>query len=73
MDDCEAPRYGFAFKSKTFCLVSMEELLVDVGPELFEGEVGGVDEVAGEPLLADLGPGAVVGGVVEGRDACCGA
>jgi hypothetical protein len=49
--------------------VGVEELLVDVGPKLFEDEVGAVDEVAGEPLLADLGPCAVVGGVVEGGDA----
>ena len=47
----------------------MEELVVDIGPELFEGEVGAVDEATGEPLLADFGPGAVLGGVVEGGDA----
>lgn len=49
-------------------LAGVEELVVDVGPELFEGEVGAVDDVAGEPLLADLGPGAVLGGVVESGD-----
>ncbi len=52
-------------------LVGVEDFFVDVGPELFEGEVGGVDEVAGEPLLADFGPGAVFGGVVEGGDSGC--
>ena len=43
--------------------------MVDIGPELFEGEVGAVNEAACEPLLADFGPGAVFGGVVEGGDA----
>ena len=46
--------------------MGVEYFLVDVGPELFEGEVGAVDDVTGEPLLADFGPGAVLGGVVEG-------
>jgi hypothetical protein len=52
-----------------FALVGVEDFFVDVGPELFEGEVGGVDDIAGEPLLSDLGPGAVFGGVVESGDA----
>jgi hypothetical protein len=50
-------------------LLGVEERVVDIGPELFEGKVGAIDEAAGEPLLADFGPGAVFGGVVEGRDA----
>jgi hypothetical protein len=51
-------------------LLCVEELVVDVGPELFEGIVRAVDEAAGEPLLSDFGPGAVLGGVVERGDAC---
>ena len=42
--------------------------MVDVGPEFLEGEVGAVDDAAGEPLLADFGPGTVLGGVVERGD-----
>ena len=56
----------YASRARYDGLVRVEEFFVDVGPELFEGEVGGVDDVAGEPLLADFGPGAVLGGVVEG-------
>src|SRR5580704_17772246 len=51
-------------------LLCVEDRVVDVRPELFEGEVGAVDEAAGEPLLTDFGPGAVLGGVVERRDTC---
>ena len=47
----------------------MEDRVVDVGPELFEGKVGAVDDAAGEPLLANFGPGAIFGGVVERGDA----
>jgi len=50
-------------------LLGVKELVVDVGPEFFEGEVGGVDDVAGEPSLANFGPGAVLGGIVEAGDA----
>ena len=53
--------------------MGVEDGFVDVWPELFQHEVGAVDDVAGEPLLADLGPGAVSGGVVEGRGAGGGA
>ncbi len=48
----------------------MEDCLVDIGPELFQHKVGAVDQVAGEPLLADLGPRAVLRRVVERRNAC---
>ena len=50
-------------------LLCVEDRVVDIGPELFEGEVGAVNEAACEPLLADFGPGAVFGGVVERGDA----
>ena len=43
----------------------MEDSLVDVGPVLFPKEVEAVDEVTGEPSLADFGPGAVVRGIIE--------
>src|ERR1700722_7524931 len=46
-------------------LVSEEHSLVDVGPVLFPEEVEAVDQVAGEPSLADFGPGAVVRGIIE--------
>ena len=49
-------------------LLRVEDRVVDVGPEFLEGEVGAVDDAAGEPLLADFGPGTVLGGVVERGD-----
>ena len=57
----------------TALLVGVEDSLVDVGPKLFVEEVEAVDDVAGEPLLSDLGPGAVFGGVVQAGDSGCSA
>jgi len=53
----------------------VEDSLVDVGPVLFPKEVEAVDEVTGEPSLADFGPGAVVRGIIEAAYArgCAGA
>ncbi len=53
----------------------MEDLFVDAGPPLFPPEVKAVDEVAGEPLLPDLGPGLVLLRIVEGGETsgCAGA
>src|SRR5579862_9735864 len=53
--------------------VGVEDLLVDVRPVLFPEEVEAVNEVAGEPLLTDFGPGLILLGVIEGGDAGCGA
>ena len=51
--------------------VGVEDLLVDVRPVLFPEEVEAVNEVAGEPLLTDLGPGLILLGVIEGGDTGC--
>ena len=51
----------------------MEDVFVDVWPVLFPEEVEAVDDVTGEPFLADFGPGLIVLGVLEGGDAGCGA
>lgn len=45
--------------------MSVEDSFVHIGPELFIEEVKAVDEVAGKPLLAYLGPCAISGGIVE--------
>lgn len=52
-------------------LVGVEDFFVNVGPKLFQHEVGSVDDVAGKPFLANLGSGAVFGWVVEGGCAGC--
>ena len=51
----------------------MEDVFVCGGPPLFPPEVEAVDEVAGEPALADFGPGAIFRGVIEAADAGCSA
>ena len=46
-------------------LVGVKDALVHVGPELFVEEVEAVDDIARKPLLTNLGPGSVCGGIVE--------
>jgi len=60
--------YLLATIGSTNRLVSVEDGLVYVGPELLIEEVEAVDDVAGEPLLTDFGPGAVFRGVVQAGD-----
>lgn len=47
----------------------VEDVSVGGGPPLFPPEVEAVDEVAGEPLLPDLGPGLILFGVPESGEA----
>ena len=54
-------------------VLSVEQGLVDVGPELFDVEQGVVKDDVGGPALAGLGPGVVLAGVVEVGDAGRGA
>ena len=49
--------------------MGVEDVFVGGGPPLFPPEVEAVDEVAGEPLLTDLGPGLILLGVPEGGEA----
>ena len=49
--------------------MGVEDVFVGGGPPLFPPEVEAVDEVAGEPLLTDLGPGLILFGVPEGGEA----
>ena len=50
----------------------MEDVFVGGGPPLLPPKVEAVDEVAGKPLLTDLGPRLILLGVVEGGEARCG-
>ena len=43
----------------------VEYVFVGGGPPLLPPEVEAVDDVAGEPLLTDLGPGLILFGVPE--------
>ena len=50
-------------------LFLVEYVFVGGGPPLLPPEVEAVDDVAGEPLLTDLGPGLILFGVPESRQA----
>jgi len=50
----------------------VEDVFVGGGPPLLPPKVEAVDEVAGKPLLTDLGPRLILLGVVEGGEARCG-
>ena len=43
----------------------MEQVVVDVGPELFDDEGGGIDADVEAPLAAGIAEGALGGGVVK--------
>ena len=53
----------------------MEEVVVDVGPELFDDEGGGINADVEAPLAAGAAEGAFARGVIEGGDpgSCAGA
>ena len=67
------PERDEIFAAATDVSLSVKNSFVDIWPVLFPEEVETVYEVAGEPLLTNLGPGLVLLRVVEGGDARCGA